>query len=230
MTSSSQTNVLPAAILWDMDGTIIDSEEYWIIAEEELVTLFGGSWTHEDGMKLVGNGLPVTAAELQKHGVDLSIDEIIQSLTSRVLEQLEVAVTWRPGVVELMHEFQTLGIPQMMVTMSIERMARSVAKLIPGEPLQDVVAGDNVLNSKPDPEAYVLAADKLGVAVRDCIAFEDSPSGLASARSAGTFTIGVENLVDIKHLPADEILTTLAGVNAAEVIELFRTKRESIHE
>lgn len=220
---------LPAAVLWDMDGTIIDSEEYWIIAEEELVHLFGGTWSHQDGLELVGNGLPETAKKLQSRGVALSIDEIIQSLTTRVLEQLEVAVTWRPGAVEVMHEFQALGIPQMMVTMSIERMARAVTHLIPGTPLQDVVAGDNVLQSKPDPEAYLLAADKLGVSITDCVAFEDSPSGVKSASQAGAFTVGVTNLIDLSSTPAHYVLDTLAGVTASNIVELYAHRNEPHH-
>ena len=186
---------MPEAILWDMDGTIVDSEEYWINAEGELVELFGGTWTHQDGIELVGNGLPLTAEKLQHKGVQLSIDEIIQALTNRVLEQLEISVPWRPGAIELIHQFQAAGIPQALVTMSIERMARSVVAMIPGLPLSEVVAGDNVLKSKPDPEAYVLGADKLGVDVSKCVAFEDSPSGCRSAFSSGAVTVGVSNLV-----------------------------------
>lgn len=220
---------LPAAVLWDMDGTIIDSEEYWIIAEEELVHLFGGTWSHQDGLELVGNGLPETAKKLQSRGVNLSIDEIIQSLTTRVLEQLEGAVTWRPGAVEVMKEFHALGVPQMMVTMSIERMARAVSQLIPGSPLQDVVAGDNVIQSKPDPEAYLLAAERLGVNVTDCVAFEDSPSGVASASRADAFTVGVTNLIDLSSSPAHHVLHTLAGVSATNIVELFAQRNEPQH-
>ena len=216
---------MPQAILWDMDGTIVDSEEYWIVAELELVTLFGGTWTHEDGLALVGNGLPQTAAKLQEHGVDLSIDEIIQALTNRVLEQIEVAVPWRPGAIELIHQFQALGIPQALVTMSIERMARTVASFIPGTPLTEVVAGDNVLKTKPDPEAYVLAAERLNVDVGKCVAFEDSPSGCRSAHGAGAVTVGVRNLVSLEGIPSDVVLDTLVGVSAPQIVELFAAKR-----
>lgn len=208
-----------------MDGTIVDSEEYWIVAEVELVSLFGGSWTHEDGLSLVGNGLPHTAAKLQQHGVELSIDEIIQALTNRVLEQLEIAVPWRPGAVELMHQFQAAGIPQALVTMSIERMARTVASVIPGTPLTEVVAGDNVLKTKPDPEAYLFAAERLEVDVTQCVAFEDSPSGCRSAHSAGAVTVGVTNLVSLDGIPTDVTLDTLVGVSAPQIFELFAAKR-----
>ena len=211
-----------------MDGTIVDSEEYWIVAELELVNLFGGTWTHEDGLALVGNGLPQTAAKLQEHGVELSIDEIIQALTNRVLEQIEVAVPWRPGAVELIHQFQEAGIPQALVTMSIERMARKVAAVIPGTPLTEVVAGDNVLKTKPDPEAYLLAAERLEVDISQCIAFEDSPSGCRSAHSAGAVTVGVTNLVSLDGIPTDVTLETLVGVSASQIFELFAAKRGTL--
>lgn len=214
----------PEAILWDMDGTIIDSEEYWIVAETELVELFGGSWTHEQGLALVGNGLRKTAEVLQNTGVTLTSDEIIQTLTTRVLEQLEVAIPWRPGAPELMQEFHRLGIPQAMVTMSIERMARAVARLIPENPLTVVVAGDNVTNPKPDPEAYLRAADDLGVNVARCIAFEDSPAGCTSASRATAFTIGVKNIVDLDNAPLDVYLQSLAGVSAEDIISLAQAR------
>lgn len=223
--SVSNSSLKPQAILWDMDGTIVDSEEYWIVAELELVNLFGGTWTHEDGLALVGNGLPQTAAKLQEHGVKLSIDEIIQALTNRVLEQIEVAVPWRPGAVELIHQFQAAGIPQALVTMSIERMARKVAAVIPGTPLTEVVAGDNVLKTKPDPEAYLLAAERLEVDISQCVAFEDSPSGCRSAHSAGAVTVGVTNLVSLDGIPTDVTLDTLVGVSASQIFDIFAAKR-----
>ena len=211
-----------------MDGTIVDSEEYWIVAELELVNLFGGTWTHEDGLALVGNGLPQTAAKLQEHGVELSIDEIIQALTNRVLEQIEVAVPWRPGAVELIHQFQAAGIPQALVTMSIERMARKVAAVIPGTPLTEVVAGDNVLKTKPDPEAYLLAAERLEVDISQCVAFEDSPSGCRSAHSAGAVTVGVTNLVSLDGIPTDVTLDTLVGVSTSQIFDIFAAKRGTL--
>ena len=65
------TDLLPAAILWDMDGTLVDTEPYWLAAEAELVHSFGGTWTHEDGLTLVGSGLWHSAAVLQGRGVDM---------------------------------------------------------------------------------------------------------------------------------------------------------------
>src|SRR5690606_9402352 len=82
------TTSLPAAVLWDMDGTLIDSEPYWISAETALVESFGGTWTHEEALVLVGQGLDYSARMLQAKGVELSEEEIILGLTQRVLEQV----------------------------------------------------------------------------------------------------------------------------------------------
>lgn len=221
---STEDIAYPEAVLWDMDGTIIDSEEYWIVAETELVELFGGSWSHEQGLALVGNGLGRTAEVLQNSGVTLTSDEIIQTLTTRVLEQLEIAIPWRPGAPELLQEFHRLGIPQALVTMSIERMARTIARLIPENPLTVVIAGDNVMNPKPDPEAYLRAAKDLGVNVKRCIAFEDSPAGCASASRASAFTIGVKNIVDLDPESLDVYLETLAGKSAEDIISLAQSR------
>ena len=215
------TPTYPAAVLWDMDGTIVDTEPYWIIAEQELVEIFGGEWTHEDGLAVVGQGLPVTATRLQEHGVALSLDEIIQTLTSRVLEQLENSIPYRPGAAELLEALSAAGVQQGLVTMSIERMARRMADLIPGTPFSTVVAGDNVINSKPHPEAYLLAAQNLGVDIEQCLAFEDSPSGCRSALSAGAVTVGIPHLVPLEDVPVTHILPTLLGVDPHHVAFLF---------
>lgn len=213
--------MLPEAVLWDLDGTILDTEPYWITAEMDLAKVFDAEWTHEDGIAVVGQGLPVTAELMQSRGIDLSIDEIIQSMTSRVLELIEVAVPWRPGAVELMSEIQAAGVPQAMVTMSIERMARAVARLIPGDPLSIVVSGDHVSRSKPDPEAYLMAAERLGVDINMCLAFEDSPAGCAAAHTAGAFTIGIPHIVSLDDARTSHQVDSLAGVNASDIFDLF---------
>ncbi len=127
-----------------MDGTIVDTEPYWMVAEEALVGSFGGTWTHEDGLRLVGNGLDDSARILQEAGVDLPVAEIIDRLSDRVMEQILVEVPWRPGARELLREIREAGIPTALVTMSIGRMARQVADAVPFDAFDHVVAGDDV--------------------------------------------------------------------------------------
>jgi len=96
------TNSKLGAVLFDMDGTIIDSEPYWMKAEHELVESFGGTWSDEQGYALVGSGLWNSANLLRSEGVDMPHDDIIQHLSARVRDQVDEVVPWRPGVRELM--------------------------------------------------------------------------------------------------------------------------------
>ena len=189
VTPIPSNSALPAAVLWDMDGTLVDSEPYWMRAETELVGSFGGVWTHEDCMQLVGSGLWNSAAILQSHGVDMTADAIVHWLTGRVQEQLaEGGVPWRPGARELLQALREAGIPTALVTMSVERMARQVADLAAFSDtaaFDTIVAGDMVAESKPHPEAYLTAARILGVDPALCIAIEDSIPGVASAVATG---------------------------------------------
>lgn len=215
----------PAAVLWDMDGTIVDTEPYWMVAEEALVGSFGGTWTHEDGLRLVGNGLPDSARILQEAGVDLPAGEIIDRLSDRVMEQILVEVPWRPGARELLREIREAGVPTALVTMSIGRMARQVADAVPFDAFDHVVAGDDVARSKPHPEAYLAAARLLGVDIRDCVAIEDSAPGVASATASGATVIAVPHHVP---LPADDayaLWDTLAGRTLADLRSVHADRR-----
>lgn len=188
-------------VLFDMDGTIIDSEPYWMKAERELVESYGRTWSDEQGFALVGNGLWASAALLQAAGVEQDADDIVAHLSARVLEQIEEAVPWRPGVLGLFRELGQQNIPCGLVTMSLRANAQALASAAARETGHEVfhiiVAGDDVAQPKPDPEAYLTGASLLGLDVRDCVALEDSRFGATSAFSAGAITIGVPLHVEI---------------------------------
>ncbi|HSG66439.1 MAG TPA: HAD family phosphatase, partial [Gammaproteobacteria bacterium] len=199
----------PAAVLWDMDGTIVDTEPYWMSAEIDLVTSHGGVWTEADGMQLVGSGLVQSARILQQAGVALPVESIIDALTDRVMAQIEQAVPWRPGARELIADLRDAGIPIALVTMSIRRMALQVAAAIGDGVFDAVVAGDDVANPKPHPEPYLRAAELLGVDIADCVALEDSQFGLVSAVSSGAATIGVPLHLTLHEGPTHELWPSL---------------------
>jgi HAD superfamily hydrolase (TIGR01509 family) len=221
------TTQFPAAVLFDMDGTIIDSEPYWMIAETELVEEHGGTWSDEQGYALVGSGLWNSAAELQKAGVDLSADDIVHRLSERVLEQVAASVPWRPGVRELFKELLDAGIPCALVTMSLRMNAEALAEAVAAELGQPfflaIVAGDDVSQPKPHPEAYLKGALALGVAIGDCVALEDSSYGAASAFSAGAVTIGIPLHVDIQSEHVHEIWDSLEGRGLEHLAKTWRS-------
>ena len=218
------TPTLPAAVLWDMDGTLVNTEPYWISAETELIEAHGGTWSHEEALQLVGSGLDTSAGILQAKGVALSASEIIDRLTDRVMQQLvEFGIPWRPGARELLTDLREQGIPTALVTMSIGRMAHHVADRLGFVGFDAVVSGDDVVNSKPHPEPYLRGAELLGVKPEDCISIEDSEPGIRSAAAAGTVVIGVPFMVDLPEDVADVLWPTLDGRTVADLAGVLET-------
>ena len=184
-----------------MDGTLIDSEPYWLDAEIALVQSFGGRWTQEQGLTLVGSGLWDSAAALQHAGVDLELREIIDRLSADVRTRLVEHVPWRPGAREMIASMLDAGIPTALVTMSFRENALTISEAISREIGREafsvVIAGDDVTEPKPNPEPYLTAADHLGIDIAHAVAFEDSVFGAASAYSAGALTIGIPLHIEI---------------------------------
>ncbi|WP_442853841.1 HAD family hydrolase [Agreia sp. Leaf210] len=218
---------LPAAVLWDMDGTIVDTEPYWMQSQEKLVATFGGVWTHEDAMTLVGSGLDRTARLLQEHGVDMAADAIIDHLTREVMALISISVPWRPGARELLSALREAAVPCALVTMSFGVMAEHVRSFIPFDAFDVVVSGDSVENSKPHPEAYLEAARLLGVPIDECVAFEDSVPGVASAAASGAVTVGVPHMLSLENSPASVLWPTLEGRTVDDVSAALAAHRRS---
>lgn len=212
----------PSAVLWDMDGTLVDTEPYWMAAETALVESFGGSWSHEDALELVGSGLLDSAVILQRAGVAMEAQAIVDHLTDAVQDSLRTSgVPFRPGARELLRDLRSAGIPTGLVTMSLRRMALSVVDLIDFEAFDLVVAGDDVDNPKPHPEPYLQAAALLDVDITDVIVIEDSPTGVRAGLASGALTLAVPHIVPLDHLGAHELWPTLAGKSAEDLSDLF---------
>ncbi|WP_066038825.1 HAD family hydrolase [Herbiconiux solani] len=215
------THSSPAAVLWDMDGTIVDTEPYWMETEAELVSAFGGTWTHEAAMTLIGSGLERSARILQEYGVDMPVPEIIEVMSTKVMEKITAHVPWRPGALELLEALHREGVPMALVTMSIGRMARHVASFIPFAAFTAIVSADDVTESKPHPEAYLTAASALGVDITRAVAIEDSVTGVTSAVASGAAVIGVEHLLSLDDSGAHRVWPTLDGRTPADLAEVL---------
>jgi len=212
-----------AAVLWDMDGTLVDTEPYWIEVEHALVDEFGGTWTHADALELVGNDLLVSAAYLRDHGsVDLAPEVIVERLLDGVIERVLERVPWQPGAVELLAELNAVGVPCALVTMSYERFVAPVLAALPEGTFTAVVTGDAVTVGKPHPEPYLTAAAVLGVDPRACVAIEDSDTGASSAEAAGCTVLVVPNHVPVAEGERRFFRDTLVGLDAAALGNLTR--------
>ncbi|WP_238146699.1 HAD family hydrolase [Ornithinimicrobium murale] len=210
---------LPAAVLWDMDGTLIDTEPYWMAEERELIARAGGTWTHEDALDLVGNSL-LRSAEiiLARTPVTGSPEEIVEILLGGVVARTRESMPWRPGARELLEECARLGVPNALVTMSWAPLADVLLENLPGGIFAAVVTGDQVTHGKPSPDPYLLAAELLGVDPANCIAVEDSPTGVRSATAAGVPTIAVPHVVPIPEMPG---MVTVPGLDQRRLEDLI---------
>jgi HAD superfamily hydrolase (TIGR01509 family) len=201
------------AVLFDMDGTLIDSEPYWLASEQALAAEHNGNWTHEDGLSIVGLSLDDSSKVFKdKTRVDLEPSEIVTRLTADVQSQLEKVIPWRPGAKELLLDLRKNGVKTALVTMSLHRMAQQVVDAIEFDAFDVIVAGDDVLRGKPHPEPYLKAAEQLGFRPERCIAFEDSISGITSAEAAGTMAIGIPNFVPIPEQEGRILWESFQGV------------------
>lgn len=209
------------AVLWDMDGTLVDTEPYWIGGERALVAEFGGTWTEADALSIVGFDLLDAAHELRtRGGVELEPHELVRRLLDGVIDRVEQRLPWRPGAAELLADCVAEDIPCALVTMSWRRLADAVIAVAPPGSFRVSIAGDEVTSGKPGPEPYLAAAAALGVAPEACVAIEDSPTGVASALAAGCATLGVPHVVPITAAPGLTILESLAGVDVAALRRL----------
>lgn len=214
MTAPTQgTGVLPRALLWDMDGTLIDTEPYWIGAERALMARFGVDWTEADGAQLVGMALTDAAVILQAAGADLPTAEITAELTGAVGEGLARRIPWQPGARELLDAVRAAGIPCALVTMSYAALAARMVEAVGPDVFDVVVTGEDVVHGKPHPEPYLRAAELMGVQIEDCVAFEDSPPGITSALASGARTVAVRALLPIPARDGLSRVPSLEGVD-----------------
>jgi len=217
------TVVYPKAVLWDLDGTIIDSEPYWLISERRLVESFGGEWSEADGLSLVGSGLLNAAAFLNRRGVDMPLDDIVGHMVAEVNEMVDREIPWRPGARELIESIREAGIPQVMVTMSYRSSAVAIADAL--GVFEDLITGDAVAHPKPHPEPYQLGAAAVGVSATECVALEDSGPGAQSAVAAGCATIAVPLHISLPESPEYTLWQSLVGRDASHIADVFGARQ-----
>lgn len=221
-----QTGHLPAAVLWDMDGTLVDTEPYWFAAERDLVERFGnGHWPDELAEQVVGFDLLDSARFMQEHaGVDLPAREIVDRLLDGVIARLHRTIPWRPGARELLSELRAAGVPCALVTMSWRRFADPVIAALPDGTFVATITGDEVPDGegKPAPTPYLLGAQAAGEHPADCLAIEDSPTGVRSAQAAGCRVLGVPNVRSLAPGDGVTVVDSLERVRLGDLPHLFR--------
>ncbi|RSN21910.1 HAD family hydrolase [Streptomyces sp. WAC 05977] len=215
-----------AAVLWDMDGTLVDSEKLWDVALYEAVESLGGTLTEEQRLSLVGSNMDDTAAFLlevcAKPVTPESIAEMGVWIRRRTANLFDGPLPWRPGAQELLELLRANGVPMALVTSTERSLTELALNTIGREYFAATVCGDEVdgLN-KPNARPYVLAAELLGVPASRCVAIEDSPPGAASAAAAGCTVVVIPNDVDVEPGERRVFRSSLVGLDVPGLTALL---------
>jgi len=203
------------AVLFDMDGLLIDSEPLWLEVERSVMARLGSGWTSSDQAALLGGSLNRTVRYLLAHAARPAPPEVVgewlmAGISARVRRD---GVPLRPGARELLASVEAAGLPHGLVTSSERRFMDTVLART-GMRFDVLVCAEDVSATKPDPEPYLLAAKLLGVNPARCFALEDSPNGVASAQAAGCRVIAVPSLVPIQAAPGLTVVGSLLDLVA----------------
>lgn len=207
-----------AAVAFDMDGLLVDSEPLWFLAESAVMERLGAAWDPADQHALVGGSLRKTVEYLLAKATRPADPVVVgRWLIEAMVDLVRTRpLTVLPGVAELVSEVQAAGLPYALVTSSDPAVVDAVLARLDVR-FDVVVCAADVSQTKPDPEGYLLAAAKLGVDPQRCIALEDSSNGVAAAEAAGYRVVAVPSVVPLPDQPGRVVLGTLAGVTLAEL-------------
>lgn len=192
---------LPQAVLWDLDGTLADSEPLWAAAFRDYAEFHAIPWTEADQLRLRGGTLDLAAAELSAvANRNIETHELRGAILPVLVAALRTGGALAPGRIEVLSHLAEAGVRQVMVTSSYRVVAEAFVESLPFNPFLFLVTFEDVGAAKPHPEPYVTALERLNAAASECVAVEDSASGIASARAAGCRVISVD------HNDTEEVL------------------------
>jgi HAD superfamily hydrolase (TIGR01509 family) len=211
-----------AAVLFDMDGLLVDTEHCWARAEREVMAWLGrDEWTDEDSAELVGGPLSrVARIMVERAGSDVSPDVAEQRLVDTMARLLESGAEHRPGAPELLDDLAAHGVPCALVSSSPRVLVDAVLRDVGGEHFALTLAGDEVPRTKPHPDPYLEACRRLAVPPARTVVLEDSPVGVAAAEAAGCVVVAVPFVVPIDQAPRRHVVASLVNLDTGRLVDL----------
>ncbi|BDU07188.1 HAD family hydrolase [Nocardia cyriacigeorgica] len=221
-------NTRPAGVLWDMDGTLLDSEKLWDVAVRDLAVELGSRMTDELRRSLIGasgpNALRIVFTGLGLDPEPAAMRAAGEFLERRVTELMAEPIPWRPGAKDALAMVRAAGVPSALVTNTKRSLAEFGLDTLGREYFDASVCGDEVPHGKPEPDVYLRAAELLGLDPETCVAVEDSPTGVAAAEAAGCAVLVVPCEIAVPEAPTRTQRDSLVALTMADLREVLNTR------
>ena len=215
-----------AAVLFDMDGLLIDSEPVWYDVESEVVTRLGGTWSHEHQAACIGGTLDASCRYiLDVTGASMSVEELTAMLLAGMVEHFHAGLPVHEGALELVDAVRARGVPTALVSSSYRVLVDAALDRIGTDSFGvgrfDVsVVGDEISRGKPHPEPYLTACEKLSVDPSRCVAIEDAVTGVQSAEAAGCVVVAVPSVAPIEAATRRHVRPSLTDIDVDWLLAL----------
>jgi beta-phosphoglucomutase-like phosphatase (HAD superfamily) len=215
-----------AAVLFDMDGLLVDTEPIWQLAETDVMTRYAVPWSDHDFRTMIGWPLVQSSAymadrisertptDTQSPTAETVGRQLIEAMLAR-LRDSSGPIPFHAGAQRLLTEIHRAGVPMALVSASQRAIVESVLAVIGRELFPVTVSADDGERSKPAPDPYLLAAERLGVDPAQCVALEDSVTGVSSAQAAGCAIVMVPTGASLPDGPRRLVLPSLEKVDLA---------------
>ena len=220
--TNSNTRGFFDAIFFDMDGLLVDSEPLWLESESEITAAYGYQWLAQDQVACLGGPLSRVGEYMSArcNGVE-SPAFFTQKLIELQCSKLRGKTPLMPGAIELVRELTANGIATGLVSASPRKIVDAVLDNLGGSPFPFSISADDVLRTKPHPDAYLLAAERSGAEISHSLIFEDSLTGVTAAQASGAWLIAVPHLVTVLESARVRSIRSLEQLSVAKLQELF---------
>jgi HAD superfamily hydrolase (TIGR01509 family) len=203
-----------AAVLFDMDGLLVDSEPVWFEVECAVVARLGGRWTHADQEACLGGTMAASARYIiERTGASVSPDELSDEMVAEMVTRFRRELPLHAGAVELLDALAERGVRLGLVSSSYRSLIDAALDGLGADRFDVTVAGDEVAHGKPDPEPYRTACDRLGVDPARTVVLEDAVTGVRSAEAAGCVVVVVPSVSPIEPGPRRHVVDSLAAID-----------------
>jgi HAD superfamily hydrolase (TIGR01509 family) len=209
------------AVLFDMDGLLVDTEPLWFDVELEVMAKLGGQWTPADQIAVLGS--PSAAAArymIQLAGANTDPAEVGRWMDEGIVRRVREQVVILPGALDLLEDLRAAGVPCGLVSASVRPMVDAVLARVGTGQFAVTISGDDVSRNKPDPEPYLKAIAALGADPSRCVVLEDSPNGVTAGLDAGCRVVAVPHAATIQPAERLRVVESLTQVSA-ESLEAF---------